>query len=700
MVNPSIRYVIDGESIEDQTMARQVDDIVENLERITNKISNGTENLDAGDFTTGVISPVRLPVANETTKGSVRKARTSDIENVIETTRYITPKQVADRVNELGGSTGVALSGNPVIVAGLSETYTITNFDSFSSYSVSIDVGDATLDHDGIEVEIPGAAEGTATLIVNKNGRSFEFVISINDSGVLTPTILQPTQGSTTFSIVGNIQGSAFQTVPPGVDTHESTDWQVATDAGFSNIVAESLADTSNLLSWNPSPQLDPGVTYYARIRYYGTTIQESGWSATRSFTTANSAETPSITSPTANQIGITETPTLTSSAFNSPIAESHQSSDWEVRLASNDSLVWSTSNNTSALTSVSIPGGVLQENTEYRVRVRYRGSVLGLTDWSPFINFTTQVIFFDFSPSSAGLPLEGGYYTGGNIIIDGQKYALIVAPSFTIGTERRAFGGSGSPSLSLTDNDGMHNTQQMVNSGSSFPAASFCNNLTTNGYNDWYLPSFAELEICYRFLKPTNTTNSTATTSFGRYENPHSEPLGFNYTSTNPRYSTNPYASTFNPHAFRTGTSSSSTSTSAGAWELMWTGSGSSCTFPNRISERDYNVTQTNTSVSYYYHHSGDYNYRYVMRFNNGARRNSLSPFASDNVSQSSGPTLTGPMRLEYETCTTYNIFMPDQVIITGYHVYYNRVRNYLVTHDSEIFLTRAVRKIHIGPA
>jgi len=68
-------------------------------------------------------------------------------------------------------------------------------------------------------------------------------------------------------------------------DTHESSDWQIATDAAFTNIVASSMSNVSSLTSWNPAVSLAGGTIYYSRLRYNGT-VKTSEWSTAVQFTT------------------------------------------------------------------------------------------------------------------------------------------------------------------------------------------------------------------------------------------------------------------------------------------------------------------------------------------------------------------------------------------------------------------------------
>ena len=113
-MNPRIRYVVDGEGVVPDIMRRQVDDIVANLDRIENSIRDRLSSLDAKDFKSGILNPIRIPVDVSGVKGAVRKARAVDIEAGTGAQRYVTPKQVRDKVEEDAGITGVALNGDPL----------------------------------------------------------------------------------------------------------------------------------------------------------------------------------------------------------------------------------------------------------------------------------------------------------------------------------------------------------------------------------------------------------------------------------------------------------------------------------------------------------------------------------------------------------------------------------------------------------
>lgn len=104
------------------------------------------------------------------------------------------------------------------------------------------------------------------------------------------------------------------------------------------------------------------------------------------------------------------------------------------------------------------------------------------------------------------GTAMGGGFYAG-RIRIDGQMYALIVAPKA---------GGEHEDAEWIDDYktvpgamsfcDGLANTNAMAEAGSDL--AKWARDLRIDGHDDWYLPSLDELEVIYRNLKPTTRQN------------------------------------------------------------------------------------------------------------------------------------------------------------------------------------------------
>jgi hypothetical protein len=153
--------------------------------------------------------------------------------------------------------------------------------------------------------------------------------------------------------------------------------------------------------------------------------------------------------------------------------------------------------------------------------------------------------------PPIPGQPLGGGFYAG-DIYSNGVLWRIIVAPVASGETNTRyKNANSADPVETRTLHDGPASTAAMVANGTStvYPAAHFCNDLTINGFSDWYFPARDELEVCYRNLKPTTTANTTANRAKSAYVyvpdddisadtigiNRSSRPVGAPYTAGNP---------------------------------------------------------------------------------------------------------------------------------------------------------------------
>ena len=99
----------------------------------------------------------------------------------------------------------------------------------------------------------------------------------------------------------------------------------------------------------------------------------------------------PNVTSPTAGATGVSLTPQLSASAF-VVAGASHASTDWQIRAADGQTVVWQSLNNTSQLTSIAVPANTLSTNTGYQAWVRYRTSTGAVTAWGS-AGFTTLAV-------------------------------------------------------------------------------------------------------------------------------------------------------------------------------------------------------------------------------------------------------------------------------------------------------------------
>jgi hypothetical protein len=135
--------------------------------------------------------------------------------------------------------------------------------------------------------------------------------------------------------------------------------------------------------------------------------------------------------------------------------------------------------------------------------------------------------------PSVIGQAYGGGFYAGQIGVSSVATHYLIVGPVASAQSTLQWKNANTATTGSDSNIDGPQNTADMVAHGSStvYPAAHFCNDLSTGGQTDWYMPAKNELEVCYFNLKPTTDANNTASGI-----NSNAVPArASNYTSGNP---------------------------------------------------------------------------------------------------------------------------------------------------------------------
>lgn len=285
----------------------------------------------------------------------------------------------------------VSIDGPTLVNQSTSNTYKITDFNSFSTYTASSTVGTATISGDTITLVMPTTSEAQLTLNVTRDGALSGFVIAIGATAIVTPSITSPVGGATNVNLSPTLTATAFAAAPVGSDTHQSSQWQVSTNSGFTSTVYDSGTTTTNKTSVTvPAGTLALNTVYYSRVRYTGVTIGTSAWSPTVTFTTSNQyVATPTLTM---NNVvtSVSETPTLSGSAFSVVNGtDTHSATDWQIIKVSDGSVVWQSIGNTVDKLSIKVPAGLLLVSTQYRARVRYAGATLGYGAWAE-LNFTT----------------------------------------------------------------------------------------------------------------------------------------------------------------------------------------------------------------------------------------------------------------------------------------------------------------------
>ena len=116
-------------------------------------------------------------------------------------------------------------------------------------------------------------------------------------------------------------------------------------------------------------------------------------------------------------------------------------------------------------------------------------------------------------APTVIGQAYGGGYYAGEIGVSGVATHYLVVGPLAT--AETTLIWKNSNTATAGADSviDGPQNTADMVADGDStvYPCAHFCNDLSTGGKTDWYMPAKNELEVCYYNLKPGTGSNNTS---------------------------------------------------------------------------------------------------------------------------------------------------------------------------------------------
>lgn len=449
-------------------------------------------------------------------------------------------------LSELRGVGGgeVSIIGEALVNKGSTNTYEITDYDSFSVYSVTTSVGSASVSGGvgggTITLTIPSVTSAkNLVLTVVRDSEPKVYNIGIEAAGIVTPTITSPANNSSNQSTSLTIAATPYATTPAGNGVLIKSEWTVARDSGFTDVVATGSVSTGNMTRWT-AEGLPLDTTLYVRVRYQSSTLGWSAWASPVKFTTIGvTVDKPTI-SLNEPSYDVKETPTFQGNAFSTTPAnmDSHLSSSWRIRKASDDSDVYTLNRSMSRRYELTVPEGVLDVSTEYYAQVKYEGSSVGESMWSDKLTFTTAETFV---PEEAGTYWEGGVYAG-RINVDGNVFAVVLASRLDAGAVATGIQWKTSQSYTPNTNstyDCKANMQGAIAAGiNSHPAFKHCYEFRGGGHSDWLLPSADVLEILYRNFKPFTQNNYTSNVSLHNASNgtnPNSIPVGAAYTTSNP---------------------------------------------------------------------------------------------------------------------------------------------------------------------
>lgn len=326
----------------------------------------------------------------------------------------------------LSAVNAVNLQGVFNIITNSTVTFTITDFDSFKDYTVTCSNGTISQSN-GVVTYVANDVLGNHTFTIN--GRVFGFTIIL--AAPQKPVIAAPTLNATIYTTSYTFIASPFVQVGDS-STHASSDWQIATDSGFSNIVFSTSNDTVNKTSWTVTGLVD-GVGYFVRTRHKASNTNSSEWSNSVDFLISVPVPVkPSVTNPAPAQTGVSVSPSFASSAFTGLVdASSHASSDWQLATdAGFTNVVRNATTDAVNRTTWSVTG--LANEVSYFIRVRHRSSNGKVSPWSDTVSFTTVAIPVAIKPTitspangQSGVSLTPSFATNAfGALADGSTHA------------------------------------------------------------------------------------------------------------------------------------------------------------------------------------------------------------------------------------------------------------------------------------
>ena len=287
----------------------------------------------------------------------------------------------------------VSLDGPVLVYPGSTNTYKITDYNRFSLFTAATTVGTVTIAADVLTLTIPAnAPAGLMTLDVLRDGNKASFRLPVGEAAIVPPTITSPVNLAAGVALDLVLTATPFEVYPAGFDHQVSRRWQIATDEAFTQLVFDKTS-TTDLTSIHPSEYdflLPPGKRLYARAFDIGATLQSAAPTAISFNTATTYIRKPAITYPTDGQLNVSPYAPIRSDAFNVyGGADTHIASRWQYSTQSNFATIlidsgWVTDQLTSYL-----PVNVPQKTMLYS-RVKYKGQVLGETEWSTGVQYTT----------------------------------------------------------------------------------------------------------------------------------------------------------------------------------------------------------------------------------------------------------------------------------------------------------------------
>lgn len=231
-------------------------------------------------------TPAELPSGDSVP--SLLAATQAEMESGTETAlRSMSPLRVAQAIEALGGSGGmsVSLSGPASCYISQSVSWTIVDYDVFSTYTVTASAGVVTRSGATINYTAPATAQTvTITIAVNGQPRAVEFPVL--HAGIAQPANTSPASAATDIGGSPTLASSEFAAVGLS-DNHAASRWRIYQGG---SLLHDSDWSASALTSYAvPGGVLSTSTAYTWTVEHRGTALGDSAPSTATGFTTASS---------------------------------------------------------------------------------------------------------------------------------------------------------------------------------------------------------------------------------------------------------------------------------------------------------------------------------------------------------------------------------------------------------------------------
>ena len=400
------------------------------------------------------------------------------------TTASVVTQTTASSGGNINNDGGATISSRGVCYSNTTSSPTIANTKTINGSGVGSFLSSLT-------TLSPGTTYYVRAYATNSVGTAYGNVISFTTVSATIPTGITTTSLSlitqTTASSGGSITTDGGATV-----TSRGVCWSNTTS--FPTITNTKTIDGSGIGTFSSAlTGLLPSTTYY--VRAYATNSVGTAYGATRTFVTSSATIPSGISTTSISAIAQTTATSGGTITSNGGAAITTKGVCWS-STTSTPTISSSNTNNGTGSTSYSSSLTGLIANTTYYVRA-YATNSIG-TAYGNTLTFTT------LPNLSVGQSYQGGiiayiFVSGDSDYVAGQTHGLIATTTNQSTGAQWGCSGTSITGTSTALGTGLTNTTAIVNGcATTTIAAALCNNLSSGGYTDWYLPSRDELNKLY----------------------------------------------------------------------------------------------------------------------------------------------------------------------------------------------------------